>query len=364
MEFTTRPWIISGVALTSAAVIAVPPAAIPLRHIDFPAIELVTTSDFFGLWQDVLNTASTNATAIARDYFEAPLPALQQIIVNQFGFLGDFLDNPSSIGTILSEIFDNAKLGAVAPFAPFIPAADSPLTGSIDSAHQSLLNTIIAALPAIFPGDTEMQQTVESVLTFLASPAEGWLLGEISTFLSPLLQFRDDFSSIVSAISDRDWATALQDLLNLPASLTGAYLNGYGPVDLLPILDSLGVELPSIPLLGNITTFDLDLGGLLSPGGSAFNALGLETTITVLGRPITTLTVPTGEPAGPVESLVQITQSIAQALGWDTVGNPLTELTFPTLDFGAMAGADAPAGLATDLATQLSTVWTDLLGAA
>jgi hypothetical protein len=359
MELASRPWAIAGVALAAASVVAVTPMTKPIPNIEMPVA--LSASDFFELWQDVLNTASANATLVEQDYFEAPLPAVQQIIVNQFGFLDDFLSNPGSIGTIFGDIADNFKAGFNAPFVPFIPAADSPVSGSLDSTHQTLFNLLITLLPTLFPGDQTMQQTVESVLTFLSSPAGGLLLGSISTVLSPLLEFRDDFSAIVSAIGDGDWTTVLQDVLNLPASLTGAYLNGYGPIDLLPLLNSLGVELPSIPGLGNITTFDLDLGGLVSPGGSAFNALGLETMTTILGRPITTLSIPPGEPAGPVESLVQLTQSIAQALGWDTVGNPLTELTFPTLDFGALAGADASTGLA---ATDLATLWTDLLGGA
>jgi hypothetical protein len=327
MELASRPWAIAGVALAAASVVAVTPMTKPIPSIEMPVA--LSASDFFELWQDVLNTASANATLVEQDYFEAPLPAVQQIIVNQFGFLDDFLSNPGSIGMIFGDIADNFKAGFNAPFVPFIPAADSPVSGSLDSTHQTLFNLLITLLPTLFPGDQTMQQTVESVLTFLSSPAGGLLLGSISTVLSPLLEFRDDF------------------------------LNGYGPIDLLPLLNSLGVELPSIPGLGNITTFDLDLGGLVSPGGSAFNAIGLETTTTILGRPITTLSIPPGEPAGPVESLVQLTQSIAQALGWDTVGNPLTELTFPTLDFGALAGADASTGLA---ATDLATLWTDLLG--
>ncbi len=370
MEIATRPCAVAGAGLAVASLIAVAPVAPPLPDIEAPAVQLTASFDPLGLWQDVFNTASSNATAIAQDYFEAPFPVVQQSIVNQVNFLGDFLNNPGSIGSILTAIWDNVKAGAVAPFGPFIPAADSNLTGSLDSAHQSLFSTINALLPTIFPGDQATQDLVKSVLDFLASPAGGWLYGELGTFLSPLLQFRDDVTGIVDALTgpNPDLTTALQDLINLPANLTGAYLNGYGPVDLIPLLESFGVELPSLGSFGNIATLDLDLGGLLSPGGSAFNALGLVAGITVLGRFVPLLTVDPGPAAGPLASLVQGAQAVAQAIGWDTVGNPLTHLTFPTLDFGELLGGGSQAAvavgdLAPALSADLNTVWADLLGA-
>jgi hypothetical protein len=354
MQLTYRPWITTGVALAGASLIAATPAAAPLPKVEVPALQLTADFDPLGLWQEVFNTASANATAIAQDYFEAPLPVLQQSIVNQVNFLGDFLNNPGSIGSILGDIWGNGTAAALAPFSPFIPAANSDLTGSLDSAHQLLFGLISSLLP-----------DQQSLLDFLASPASGWLLGELGTILSPTLQFINDVTGIIDAISGPtpDWTTALQDLVNIPANLTGAYLNGYGPYDLLPLLDKLGIELPSLGSFGNITALDVDLGGLLSPGGSLFNALGVEAGILVFGRPVTLLDVD-GVPAGPLASLVQMTQAMSQAIGWDTVGNPLTHLTFPTLDWfsdGAQ-GAVASGDLVTQMSADVNTLWADLVG--
>lgn len=342
------------IALATASVIAVTPTTAPVPHVRVLAIQLTAGFDPLGLWENVFNTASTNATTIAQDYFEAPLPVLQQSIVNQVNFLGDFLNNPSSIGSIFTDIWGNVTASALAPFSPFTPGPGSDLTGSLDIAHQTLFSLANTLLP-----------DQQSLLEFSASPSAGWLLGDLGTVLSPTLQFIDDLTGIFNAITGPtpDWTTAVQDLINMPANLTGAWLNGYGPYDLLPLLDTLGVELPSLGSFGNITALDVDLGGLLSPGGSLFNALGVEAGITVLGRPVTLLDV-NGIPAGPLASLVQMTQSMSQAIGWDTVGNPLAHLVFPTLDwFGAGSQAALGADAATQFAADVNTLWSDLAGA-
>ncbi|MGH3524761.1 MAG: hypothetical protein ACRDU4_18505, partial [Mycobacterium sp.] len=65
MELTSRPWITAVVALAGASVIAVTPVAPPLPRVDAPSVQL--TEGFLETWQDVLSTASANATSIARD---------------------------------------------------------------------------------------------------------------------------------------------------------------------------------------------------------------------------------------------------------------------------------------------------------
>lgn len=345
MDLISRPWVAAGVALAGAGLISAAPVAQPLPDIAAPTVQLTSGFDPLGLWVDVLKTAADNALTIARAYFEAPYPVAQQVIVNQVGFLGDFLRNPGSIGSILAQMWDNLQAGVAAPFGQFIPEDGSPLAGSLDSAHQTLLGIVALADP-----------DSEPLLNLLSSPASGWLIGEIGTFLSPILQFRDDIRDIIGAFANPDpWRTVFQTLINMPANLTGAYLNGYGSIDLLPLLDRLGIELPSLGNFGRVLSLDMNLGGLLSPGTSVFNSVGLVAGSIVAGRPIPLLTINEGPAAGPIASLVQMAQSIAHAIGWNTIGNPLAHLGSSTLDLDS-----APAAAGVDLSADLHTLGTDL----
>lgn len=115
----------------------------------------------------------------------------------------------------------------------------------------------------------------------------------------------------------------------MPINSTNAFFEGYG--NAYNLLEELGIG----PILG--TTPQLDLGGLFSPAGSFFNALGFDFHVggttdwstDILGIPIyisLTASAFLTDPAtqvGPIASMLEVGQSIAQAIGWDDVGNQL-----------------------------------------
>ncbi len=92
--------------------------------------------------------------------------------------------------------------------------------------------------------------------------------------------------------------------------MVGAFLNGGQVLDLTWLAPVLGFP----PL---VTKFGLAMGGLLSPGGSLFNAL--DVAVTIEGD---TLEIP-GVGAGPIGSLMGFDWAIASAIGWKRDGNPL-----------------------------------------
>jgi hypothetical protein len=93
----------------------------------------------------------------------------------------------------------------------------------------------------------------------------------------------------------------------------------------------------------------VDLGGLLSGGGSLFDAIGAGMDLDFPGLPSSFDL--TGVAVGPIASMVELDQSIAEALGWSGVGDPLSGLA----DFGSST-ADA-GSLATDLSTVLTSLF-------
>lgn len=328
MELVTRSWSTAAVALTVASVIAAAPVAGPppgLSDLETRAVQLTAGFDPLTTWQDVFQTASGNAMDIFNHFWAAPFPALQEELVNRVGYIGDVISNPADTGKVLEEFLDGLSTASAAHFAPFVPVggATDTLYSSLDIGHQDYFEVV--------------QQFANSALVgFSASPMSGILWGDIGTTLSPTLQYGADITGIVDALSGADLTTAFQELVDMPANILGASLNGFGPVDLPSLLA------PSVPGL-DATITSVNMGGLLSPGGSLFNALGLSADATVGGTASSDFIA--GEPVGAIGSLVALEQAIAVSLGWDGVGNPIADLAFPTLGgdlFGGMAGGGLP----------------------
>jgi len=105
----------------------------------------------------------------------------------------------------------------------------------------------------------------------------------------------------------------------MPANLTNAFLNGYGDVNVDTVLTDFGIAPPDTDAV-----FTADLGGLLSPAGSLIDGLGVSDTIDG-GLVDATLNVPTTA-VGPLASLFEQDQAIAESIGWDGVGQPLAHL--------------------------------------
>jgi hypothetical protein len=127
-----------------------------------------------------------------------------------------------------------------------------------------------------------LQPLANELLDFTGSPLSGVLIGELGTMLSPVLEFNADITAIGDALGGGtpDLMTALQDLANMPADIINAFLNGYGDVDLMSLLQDVGISLPALSFFGtdaNLTDVTVDLQpvlrrtsvtiGPLTPGG-------------------------------------------------------------------------------------------------
>jgi hypothetical protein len=81
----------------------------------------------------------------------------------------------------------------------------------------------------------------------------------------------------------------------------------------------------SAPSGVDVTAIELDFGGLLSPGGSLIDGIGITGTLGSCSIVCATLDVPSSA-VGPIASLFEQDQAIAEAIGWDGVGQPLAHL--------------------------------------
>jgi hypothetical protein len=344
MELTARPWITIGfatVTVVSAGAIVTSLAGHPtaLSDVQTRAVQLVDVS-----WDQVVQTALTNATDIYDHLSPATFADVQQFAAN----VPDYLDGTRGFNADLTTALN----AATTPFTPVDPEPyiyssldTTPSTISIDSVLGPLggidlpgkdglldilsnglnvdlgITTINIPVLADLVGATDAAQ-IEPYLAFSGSPLSGILWGGIGTTLSPYLQFNDDITGISAALdgANPDYTTAFDDLMNMPANLTNAFLNGYGDVNLDTVLTDLGIATPPTDV-----ALTADLGGLLSPAGSLIDGIGFSDTIGSCSVVCATFDVPTTA-VGPLASLFEQDQAIAESIGWDGVGQPLAQL--------------------------------------
>ena len=344
MHVSTRSYLTSGVALLGAGAVALSPVAPTIgaapavnapAHFVSQAVELAAattpTPRLLEVgppratnYDSLFNADSAPGSAPPITGQQAPLPTLQQFVANWIGYaaiLPNFAD-------IISDIFTNLQAAVAVPFG-----VD---TNSLDEAHGGIYS--------ILPED------LQSSLGFTTSFATGALLGLVGPFVAPVLAFSTSMKAVVNSFLGGDFGDALIELINTPANLVDAFLNGGPALDLGPLLTAIGV-LPISPTPGvSLTDVEVAMGGLLSKGGSLFNALGLGVTI---GD--TTIPIPGAGP-GAIGSLIGLGGAFAQAIGWSGTGNPLN----PTIPVpGPAAAAAAAASVAAEAADDADVAGAD-----
>jgi hypothetical protein len=333
--------------LVAASAVVAPTLApvADLSHVQARAVQLVSGDVS---WDQVFQTALANGTDIYDHLSPATFADIQQFAAN----VSAYLDGTRSFDTDLNL----AYTAAINPFTPTDPEPyiytlvdptqseigisalgihlfDIPLPGKdglIDILTNGLPFTIgicplctdvnIDVLPLLVGDDLATQ--IEPYLNFAGSPLSGILWGSFGTTLSPILQLNDDITAVTAALSGAspDYTTAFNDVLDVPANVTNAFLNGYGDINLDTLLADFGITSPATD-----ATLQLDLGGLLSPAGSLINGIGFADTFGNCDIGCATIDIPSTA-VGPIASLFLQDQAIAEAIGWDGVGQPLAHL--------------------------------------
>ncbi len=341
MELTTRPWITTGIVLAGASVVAVTPMAASMPPLQMPAVQLTASPvepDPITAIEDVFNRAVLNGEDINDHFAPAPFPTLQQLTAD-----------PGS--------FDLAKVetAAITPFLPTGQGMNPPPAFLYPSLSPDLHVIAYQLLQQFFTDPVEKE-----LLAFTASPLSSVLLGDLGPILDPGLALQN---SISDALAAPDPTSAINDLLNIPANiadatLNGAFLDGTTPqIDLTPLLSLLPAG--TLPAGLDISSIDLTLGGLLSPGGSLFNAIGVSLTFGT-----TPLSV-VGHPVGPIGSAIELDQAIAAALGFNFNDIPPASAVAPFDDLlsslVSSLGGDLPTTVSGGLSTEFGTLSTDIL---
>jgi hypothetical protein len=302
------------VAVAGATLIAVTPAATPLPDIQERAIQLATSAETelagdpsfvnpITEWINVLTTAGANLQTLEGIVAANPFPILSQIFTNQIGYAHTLAEAFQAI--------DAAREAFVQGLSPVLEAAFGDITsGNIVGGVGDLFNYLGSfGSGGFFTRVGDLFQAIRSV-------AEG-MAGNLNNFVdtafdgnpvdiaieqyanTPTSPLGDNFGDIgfpvhdavvsatyltqdiVNAVSSGNYVTALSDIINAPAIITGAILNGttenFGPDDQINfafpdsgLLTSSPIPSP-LPFGGDDDTFPA-----LYTSGSIFNILYLR----------------------------------------------------------------------------------------
>ncbi|MEV0673685.1 hypothetical protein [Mycobacterium sp. NPDC050441] len=248
MFLAIRSTLTAGIALAGAGAIAMSPIspvpaptadiAVPMPHSSWAPVELTALTD--GLespadpittWLEVFGTAFDNVTQIGGVMAAAPLPVLQQVIANQM-----------ANGQILATSLDAAAMSYIQFFTSdedyrlkyFVGQAFDYLASGNVSAAAGVVSSILFRLFAFAnPLINTMQiplgmgQNVMNALSAVPQMLMPLGLGVLNPVEGVINASGDSIQGVIDAIDAGDPAAAFTSVINTPAVLAGAILNGY-----------------------------------------------------------------------------------------------------------------------------------------
>ena len=332
MHVTYRSSLTAGVAALGAGAIALTPVQpIPThlalaqeRAVSNLSVNLASAIDPITPWVDTVKTSVENIKALIAFSAEQPAPLLHTFIANQLTYLKalpDFKFIGQSIANNVKTFFQS----------PWWNGEGTPiLNGTLNSQYISGTQTVKSLL-VLFDSQSsvysvaapllaQQEPKLQPILEFVATPYSSKVIGLLSPLLSGLVQLTRSFTAVGQDFQKGDAIGAINELINIPANVTNASLNGAGLLDLTALAKKI---LP--PAVAAITnSFGVNLGGLISPpvpyngslpntskpptvytGGTLFDGVQLATSVGAQT---------TGLPVGWFESVIGMKQFVAQNL--------------------------------------------------
>ena len=259
-----RPYVTTGVAIVGTSVLLVSPPAIPTAFAanNIPSasrsIDLKASIDPLAAWQVAFDNTAANVTGLADTQLENPFPFFRQILNNQLLYLSQLPDIPA----IVRQQVANVQAAVAAPFAEDVTTLDKSHAGIWAQLDSPMLVASKSDLAA-------------ALMPLTSTALSGLLLGAVGPVIGPALVLIANAQTIVESLKGDDAQSALATLLDIPAEMTNAFLNGGQSLNVTSLINTLGIEFV------NPTQLDLEFGGVFSQGTSMFNALAIDTKMQV-----------------------------------------------------------------------------------
>jgi hypothetical protein len=293
-------------------------------------------------WLNVFETAGSNLQAIAQNWFADPFPVLGQVLSNQVGYADVMGSNLSALVTDLNTLVTQTLPPQINTLIDGIQSG--AISSSVYSFSSHFLLDLFPLLTPLdnilaIPGEmlTNLAHTVTDNLSSVA--AFDLLVPLNETLFAQWQGGADGLQAALDAYNAGQPTTAFVDLLNVPAAISGGYLNG--------------------------TPAPSEWNGLLSSGGL------LENLINTIPQAFAKGLAPSGTATTLPEALSQlwalITNSLSSALpsaaaAFDPAAfSAAFDPAALSMAFDPAAVTDIGSMLAADLAPNLSTIALDLL---
>jgi hypothetical protein len=255
MLLSLRSHVTASIAIAGASLIAVVPLTPPPMHVQARAVQLMSAMDSLDLsagsdltsllsagsdpfvnpiatWLDVFTTASANLQALGAEIAADPFPILSQISANQMGYDETLSTALQGAGSALETELTTALPQALQMAFDQITSGDpADAANTLNMAFTELL--LAPGIPLLTSGVLNIPQEIaqNEANAFGALTGFGTLLSAISGLIGPpegaLAALGDSAQGVVTALGAGDFTTALSDLVNAPAVIEGAFLNGY-----------------------------------------------------------------------------------------------------------------------------------------
>jgi hypothetical protein len=260
MEHSLRPYVTAGVVLAGASLIAGAPLgpaaveiqtrAVQLTAVDALAADVVSAASAPGqefpvsTFADVFTNAFANLQSLGSDLTSNPTPIITAIMENQLIYSNDLAsavetagtnlvnalqDFPTVLSNVMSDLASGDFFDADTALTRFLTQTPLDVLGPLDNGFfevgQSISNNLQNLLS---PPDIGYDSVSDG---FLPSSLPQWFDELVQAGLMPAraveLAFSGVGQDIIDAMQNGDSTLAFNDLVNAPATILDAFLNGY-----------------------------------------------------------------------------------------------------------------------------------------
>lgn len=216
-------------ALLMTPVSPLAPTGIQVPGIDSAKVELTAKIDPITPWLNVFSSTFTNAISIGEAVVADPAPALRQIIANQLAYGETLITGLAGVGeNAIKYVTETAPMLLKQGFEALM---QGDVIGAFEHVNNLVGQILFVALPlfdvAAIPGKiaNNFARVVNKVTSLdVLLPLVAGVLSPIQGVVNAL---GDQGQAFVDALGAGDPLAAFNAIINIPAVVTGAILNGY-----------------------------------------------------------------------------------------------------------------------------------------
>lgn len=269
MHVAARRHATPGIALAGAAIIAVSPITpiapdvhlpdVHLPRLSAAQVELTALTNPLAQWQQVIATAIDNIGQLGGLVMDDQAPIIKQVIADQ-------LANAAVLSNAAKNALEAINVSVAALPAALQTASGQLAAGDVEGAVQGIVASLLPLVLNLVDGFTAAYPVVTNTaqnMANLVAVVPNLVLPAVLALSGPLFSVVNGGAAtvqdVVDGIGGGDIEGLANAIINAPATLTGAVLNGYGDTPLG--LPAAGLLSP-IGALGSLTAGTIS--GLLS----------------------------------------------------------------------------------------------------